>query len=313
MNIGKVSENILERSVLKNIGQNSATAGADCAIFTGYVSGEDSSFCGGHALLRANNNAVAAGKKPHFASVTITMPEKMREIKLKEISLNLKEVAQKLGISIIDGHTETVALIEYPIVTVTLFAREHDVLSEWKPSIVKPGYEIIMTKWMAMSGSAKLASKFYKELSLKYPNFIMDDAKALEQFYSIESEAAVAIKSGAIYMNDCSDGGIFAALWQLGKINGAGLEVNLKEIPVRQETIEICEFFDINPYKLRSDGSLLIVTDNAEKMIENLEKENIKASKIGYITDGIDRVILSGDDRRFLEEPRQDEEYMLKL
>ena len=313
MNIGKVSENILERSVLKNIRDYSATAGADCAIFTGYVSGEDPQICGGHALLRASNNAAAAGKVPLYASVTITMPEKMREIKLKQISLNIREVADKLGISVIDGHTETVCGIDYPIVTVALVANGNKEYLEWTEQKIKPGDAIVITKWIAMSGSAKLANKYYEELSSRYPAFIMEDAKELEQFYSIRSEAAVAIKSGAKYMNDCSDGGVFAALWQLGRINGVGMEVNLKDIPIRQESIEICEFFDINPYKLRSDGSLLIVTDNPNVLIENLESNNVKATCIGYITEGIDRVIISGDDHRFLEEPRQDEEYMLKL
>ena len=315
MKIGKVSENVVKRSVLKNIEKNhGAATGVDCAIFTGYIANEEAESCGGHALIRACNNAVVCGKRPKYASVSITLPEKMREVKLKQIVKDIDYTASTLGIIILDGHTETVEDIKYPIITVTVVANEPLCdEKEWVKTKPKPGQSIVMTKWIAMSGSAKLARRYKNVIMERYPEFIITGAEELDQFYSILPEAAVAIRSGAICMNDCSDGGIFAALWQLGDINGVGLEVNLKDIPIWQEEIEVCEFFDINPYKLRSDGALLIVTDTPEEMIKNLADNDIFATCIGHITDGIDRIIVSGDDRRFLEEPRQDEEYMIKL
>lgn len=62
-------------------------------------------------------------------------------------------------------------------------------------------------------------------------------------------------------MHDLSQGGIFTALWEMAERAGVGLEVDLKRIPVKQETIELCEYFDINPYNLYSAGALLIGTD----------------------------------------------------
>ena len=136
----------------------------------------------------------------------------------------------------------------------------------------------------------------------------MDDTEELERFYSVEEEAAVAVKLDVTTMHDIADGGVFAGLWQLAEKNGVGIEVDLKSIPVRQETIEVCEFFDINPYKLRSDGSLLIVTDKPEELIKELAAKDIAATLIGRVTDGHDKVIVaSEEERRFLEQPRQDE------
>ena len=315
MNPGKISENVLKRSVLKNINNKSNGAGLDCAIFTGYVANESEPACASHAIIRACNNASVAGYRANMVALSVSMPEHMREIKLKNIIREADNTAQKLGVIIKDGHTETVAGLTYPIVTATVVAsllspangRE----SAWRPVCPKPGQAIVMTKWMAMSGGARIARVHKDELLTRLPEYIVDDAIELEQFMSVAKEAAVAVRSDAICMNDCSDGGIFAALWQLGDINGVGLSVNLRDIPVRQETIEVCEFYDINPYKLRSDGSVLIVTDAPDALIEALAKENVPGTKIGEITNGIDRVIISGDDRRFLEEPRQDEGVML--
>ena len=51
------------------------------------------------------------------------------------------------------------------------------------------------------------------------------------------------MKSGVRAMHDVTTGGIFGALWELAEASGVGLEIELKKIPIRQETVEICEFF----------------------------------------------------------------------
>ena len=88
---------------------------------------------------------------------------------------------------------------------------------------------------------------------------------------------------------------------------GVGLEIELKKIPIRQETVEICEFFDINPYKLISGGCMLIAAKNGEQLQGMLEKQGIPASLIGSTTSGNDRVLLNGEERRFLEHAQTDE------
>ena len=124
---------------------------------------------------------------------------------------------------------------------------------------------------------------------------------------SIIPEAAVASKSGASAMHDVSEGGIFGALWELANSAGVGLEIDLKKIPIRQETIEICEFFDLNPYKMLSGGSLLIAAEDGNEVVRELEKASIPAVVIGKATDSNDRVLISDDERRFLETTQTDE------
>ncbi|HPU63013.1 MAG TPA: hydrogenase maturation factor, partial [Mobilitalea sp.] len=73
--------------------------------------------------------------------------------------------------------------------------------------------------------------------------------------------------------------------------------------------VEICEFFDINPYMLISGGCLLIVTDRGNLLTDRLIAEGIPATVIGRITEGNDRILLNGEERRFLEPPKADELY----
>lgn len=106
-------------------------------------------------------------------------------------------------------------------------------------------------------------------------------------------------------MHDVAGGGIFGALWELGEQAGVGLQVHLKKIPIKQETVEICEFLGYNPYEMRSDGALLLVTNEGHTLVEALAQEGIAAEVIGMITDGNDKVILNDEEKRYLEPPRK--------
>lgn len=48
------------------------------------------------------------------------------------------------------------------------------------------------------------------------------------------------------------EGGILAALWNISGAYEQGISFSLLKIPVSQEIIEVCELFDLNPYRLRS-------------------------------------------------------------
>ena len=86
---------------------------------------------------------------------------------------------------------------------------------------------------------------------------------------------------------------------------------NLHLQVVWQETVEVSEVFDINPYMLDGTGSLLIVTNNGERLVDVLEEKGINASVIGIITSDKNRVLINGDETRFLEPQRGDEIYKL--
>lgn len=55
-------------------------------------------------------------------------------------------------------------------------------------------------------------------------------------------EAASAIGAGVAAIHDASQGGIFGALWDMAEASGIGLDIDLKKLPIRQDTIEISEF-----------------------------------------------------------------------
>ncbi len=343
MKIGKVSEPILKRSVLKYLQPNNeyimqgAAVGADCALFsekasncadekgsegcvteevaiekgrvlavaTASVSGEKSSRVAAHAIMRGTNNLAAGGAKAFAVQLHIMLPERYREIALKRLMEAAVETARELQVTISGGHTESLPDIQTPIVSVTALGYVVKEVAEKVCDKVKPGQDIVMTKWIGISDTARLAQEKEEELLSRYPLFFIKSAQNLEQFYSVIPEAATAVKSGVSAMHDVAGGGIFGALWELGERFDVGLQVVLKKIPIKQETVEVCEFFGYNPYEIRSDGALLMITDDSHALIEELDKQGIVAAVIGVTTDGNDKVILNDDEKRFLEPPRK--------
>ena len=93
----------------------------------------------------------------------------------------------------------------------------------------------------------------------------------------------------------------------LGQSSGVGLEIDLKKIPIRQETVEICEFFDLNPYKLVSGGAAVMAAEDGNALVHAIRLAGGDATIVGKATDSNDRVLINGDERRFLETTQTDE------
>jgi len=86
---------------------------------------------------------------------------------------------------------------------------------------------------------------------------------------------------------------------------------DLRKIPIRQETVEICEVFDINPYMLISSGSMLIGCANGNLLVERLAEKGIPAAVIGRATEGKGRIVVNGEDTRYLGPAVSDELYKI--
>lgn len=322
MKAGKLKESILKRSVLKqlhtrreDICVKPAVGGDFGAISISeekavVVSSEPVTLTkdavGSTAILSACNDVACSGGIPLGVSVTILLPTSSNEEELRDLMKDMDSACEECRIDIISGHTEVSRAVKEPLVVATVVGiAERD--SMLHSSKLCPGMDIIATKWVGLEGTAILAKEREAELRTRYAQPFIDKAKIFRQMMSILPEAAVAVKSGAGAMHDVSEGGVFGALWEFAQSAGVGLEIDLKKIPIRQETVEICEFFDKNPYKLLSGGCLLIGATDGNTVVRELEKAGIPAVIIGKATDSNDRVLINEDERRFLETAQTDE------
>ncbi len=324
MHVGKVPETVLKRSVLKQIGHRreevlvGPAIGEDCSVLT---IGEDEVLVistdpitgaikdiGTLAVHITANDIASNGAEVIGMMLTILLPEGTQEQELKAMMKDIEAVCQRLNIEVIGGHTEVTRAVTQPIVTVAGVGKMKRAMMI-KTAGAKPGQEIVMTKWAGLEGTAIIASEKEAELLTKYSASFIEGAKKLIDHISVVPEAMIAREIGVTSMHDVTEGGIFGALWEIGAASKVGLEVDLRKILLKQETVEICEFYDLNPYMLISSGCMLIITDQGNLLVDRLKAEGIPAAVIGYMKEGNDRIIINNDERRFLEPPKADELY----
>lgn len=321
MEIGKVPENILKRSILKRLTVRRpevlvhAGVGEDCAVLapsadalvlsTDPITGTAKEI-GNLAFHITANDIASSGAELIGMLLTIIFPPESTEEELKQIMAELTELAEQYNVEILGGHTEVSAAVTQTLVSVTGVGRitQEKVISTGG---LKVGQDLVVTKWIGLEGTAILVAEKKEELLAHLPADLVETAGDFSELLSVVPDSRVAMENGVSAMHDVTEGGIFGALWEMAEASGVGLEVDLKRIPIRQETVEICEVFDINPYMLISSGAMLIGTDHGSQLVDALERAGIHAAVVGRATAGNDRVILNGEERRFLEPPKTDE------
>ena len=174
------------------------------------------------------------------------------------------------------------------------------------------GSDIVLSKWIALRGTALIAQDKEAELSKEFSAYFINAAKDFIKYLPAHREREIAEDFGVSCIRETGEGGIYKSLWDLGEELDTGFDVELKSIPVKQETIEIANFFDIDPYKLLSGGSLLMVTEKGYDLSHILQKNGINAAVIGKTNDTKDRVILNDGIRRFICPRDKDEIQFLR-
>lgn len=322
MKVGKISEVALKRAVLKQLNNQreevlfGGSVGEDCAAMrlgTGEICVVSSNPVtgagrtqGALAIYSAVNNLVTSGAEVVGVMITLLLPENFKESRLIELNEQIEEVCQQLNIQVMGGHTEVTMAVNEPVFSVTAIgkAKEHE-LRHAKDA--KADQDIVMSKWIGMEGSVAIVAAKEKELLERFPKAMIDKIKKLQPYCSVTTEAALAVKSGVSAMHDVSSGGIYGALYELSEAAGVGLKIDLRAIPICQETVEICEYLGLNPYYLKSGGSMLMVCDHGQELARILEKEGIHAAVIGRTTSGNAKAVINEGEVSYLERPKTDE------
>ena len=319
---GKVPENVLKRSVMNLLHTKrdevllGSAVGEDCAAVS---LGDDEVFVlstdpitgtakdiGQLSVIVTVNDLASAGAEPIGILLTVLLPEGSTERELAAIMQDVESTCAESNLQVIGGHTETTPVVNQPLVSVTGVgkARRGRLISTGG---AKPGMSLIATKWIGIEGTSILAKEKKEALEERFSKQFVERAIEFDRYLCVLPEGRIAADHGAAAMHDVTEGGIYGALWEMAEASKVGIEVDLKAIPVRQETIELCEFFDINPYRLISSGCMLIAAHDGDGLIRKLKEADIPANIIGRVTDNNDRVVISGDRRQYLTPPEADE------
>lgn len=310
MNYGKAPGNVLKRSVINLIGKG-PRIGIDVSehsvgngvriISSTQVGVINNPIAATLAVVKACNNISAAGGDMLGVQAAFMLSPKCKERELKRLTRQTMSACRQCNTFLNGGHTEITEAVNYPVSTVTAIGNKSDKVLTVRD--IKPGMEIVMTKWAGLEEAAILMNdqEVSAKLGERFSPYYMNTFEHYEDWLSIAPEAEIARDYDNVIMHDNSDGGVFASLWDMAEGAGLGFEVDLRAIPLRQEIIELAYVCNLNIYRMKSSGSLMIVCNNGMQMADRLNSHEIPAVLIGRFTDNNDKIIRNEDEIRYLE------------
>jgi hydrogenase expression/formation protein HypE len=188
--------------------------------------------------------------------------------------------------------------------------------------------DLVMIGYMGLAGTGKLIDLEKEKIMNRLPSAVVEQVASRyggmqesvaqlredwqltqdEEVYELVWGAADRNPYGIVKIMEAGGDGFLNVLWRLSRRWETGFTIRLKEVPVRQETIEVCEILDVNPYELNSDSCLWIAAEKGYGLCQKLREEGIPAVVIGELTDSKDCLLVHDDTVSYLNRP-QPEEY----
>lgn len=179
------------------------------------------------------------------------------------------------------------------------------------PGRLFPGQELLVVCPVALAGTVELVRRNKEKLSEHFSKGFLWRAEHLEEEYALPSAlgpdartlADLAASFEATLLMPLGEGGFLTGLWKAAEASLVGLEADLRAVPIRQETIEICEILSCHPYRLDAGGAYLLGLAGGERMAALLRRSGVTAAVIGHVREGRRRLLYSGETFRYLERP----------
>jgi len=257
------------------------------------------------------SDAVTSGLKPRYLSIDLNLPMEMTKEQLDIVWGVIHRECERLGISVICGHTARYENCHYPMVggaTVLAIGGKDEYLT---PKFARPGDKIIITKGPAIEASGIFATMFPRLLEREFGADFSRRAENIFYKMSAVEDALTAVsvgvrENGVSAMHDATECGIWGGLYELAQAANLGVRVEKEAIVVEDCVPEICRCFGIDPYASISEGTLIASCrpHKAHEVVAALLEKGIRSSVVGELTDSKEGMILVQDGKkRKLEHP----------
>ena len=310
---GKITYRNEDVKVRPGIGEDCAVVGFgdfDCVMSTDPITAAVQDI--GRLCIHITCNDIASnGVQPLGIMLAVMLPEGTTEEDVATIMGQAAETAARTGVEIIGGHTEVTPSVNQPVIVSTAIGK---VVADGyqKGDDIAEGDVIMVTKSVGLEGTSILAKERGELLSGVLSEEERERAMGFLDQVSVVKEGVAAAKVGTHGMHDITEGGLLGAVWEMCQIAGLGAEVYEEAIPMEPETAKVCQRFGIDPLRLISSGSMMIIVPaGLEKaMQEVMADSNVNITTVGKIMPEEFGVKLrSGESLENVEPPTTDELY----
>ena len=257
------------------------------------------------------SDAVTCGLKPKLLAIDLNLPMEITKEQLEIMWDTMHRECERLGISVITGHTAKYENCHYPMVggaTIIGIGEKNEYVT---PRLAGAGDKIIITKGPAIEATGILATMFPWLIEKQFGHDFSQRAQQVFYQMSVVADAMTAVsagvrENGVTAMHDATECGVWGGLYELAQAANLGVRIEKEKIVVEDCVAEICRYFDIDPFSSISEGTLIIACreHKAGEVVATLSQEGIKSSIVGELTEperGM--VLVEGGNEKKLEHP----------
>lgn len=260
------------------------------------------------------SDAVTSALKPTYLSIDLNLPLKITKEQLEIMWKVIHKECEKIGMSIVCGHTARYTGCDYPMVggaTVISIGEKSRYVT---PKMAEISDKIVITKGAAIEATGIFAVAFKERIKEYFgEEFSQRAQKVFYQMSVVEdAQAAVSIgtrKDGVTSMHDATECGVWGGLYEVAKASKVGMRIEKDKIIVLEEVEKICSKFGMDPYSSISEGTLIITCkeNKIDILLNRLKDKKISASLVGEVIPEDKGIILVENNReKRLEHPRVD-------
>jgi len=237
------------------------------------------------------SDAATCGLRPAYLTIDLNLPRAIEREELALLWTAIHRECQKLGISIVSGHTARYDGCDYPMVggaTMICVGPKSQYLT---PQMAQVGDVIILTKGAAIEATGIFAVTFGPQIAERFGEPFAQRVQDIFWQMTVVEDALTAVsvgvhEDGVTAMHDATECGVWGGLYEVAQASGVGMVVEKNKIPVLDEVDKICSHFGMDPYSAISEGTLIITCrpHRAQEVLQALGKKGIVSSVIGTVT-----------------------------
>jgi hydrogenase maturation factor len=241
-----------------------------------------------HILL---SDVVTSGLTPRYLAIDFNLPMDITEDQLEIVWKTIHSECRRYGVSVVTGHTARYGNCGYPMVGGATVIAEGGLGDYVEPRFVRPGDSIIVTKGPAIEAAGIFAAMFPQRLEEKFGAAFARRAEKIFWKMSVVEDALAVVSvgvrdKGVTAMHDATECGLWGGIYEMAQAGGFGVRVIKEVIPMMAGVREICDLYDIDPFKSISEGTLIVMCrpNKADNVLAALRRRHIPCAAIGEVT-----------------------------
>ena len=209
------------------------------------------------AVCGTVNDISMKGAKPLFLSLAFIIEEGLDIAVLDKIARSIKKASQLAKVKIVTGDIKVVE--KGAADKIFINTSGIGVITHLRPSIgakAKPGDVIIINGAIAEHGMAI----FNARENLGFVSGIKSDCRNL----NFEVEKCLKASKKISVLRDPTRGGLATALNEIASSSGLGIEINEKDIPIKQNVRKMCDILGFDALYIANEGKFICFADEKD-------------------------------------------------